>query len=76
MRIATANTCPPATVSGNRSSSRDISAARQQPEAAVGVRPFDTLQPDAVGVGVGRRCFPRSALVDERHASTGSAHCV
>ncbi len=49
-------------------------AARQQYEAAFGFRPFDDLQPDAVGVGVGRRLFPRIALIDERHASTGSAH--
>ena len=41
-----------------------------QHEAAFGFRPFDDLQPDAVGVGVGRRLFPRIALVDERHAST------
>ncbi len=43
---------------------------RQKYEAAVSVRPVDTLQPDAVGVGVGRRLFPCIALVDERHAST------
>ncbi len=41
-----------------------------QHEAAFGFRPFDDLQPDAVGVGVGRRLFPCIALVDERHAST------
>ena len=43
-------------------------AARQRHEAAFGFRPFDDLQPDGVGVGVGRRLFPRIALVDERHA--------
>ncbi len=42
-------------------------AARQQYEAAFGFRQFNDLQPDAVGVGVGRRLFPRIALVDERH---------
>ncbi len=42
-------------------------AARQRHEAAFGFRQFNDLQPDAVGVGVGRWLFPRIALVDERH---------
>ncbi|WP_299758357.1 hypothetical protein [uncultured Chloroflexus sp.] len=67
MRIATASTSPPATISGHRSSSRDISAARQQPEAAVGVQLLNDLQPDAVGVSGGRRWSPRIAVLDERH---------
>ncbi len=54
--------------------SRNDLAARQQHEAAFGFRQLNDLQPDAVGVGIGCRWFPCIALVDECHASTGSAH--
>ena len=66
--------CQPAKARHPSEASLNDPAARQQYEAAFGFRPFDDLQPDAVGVGVGRRLFPRIALIDERHASTGSAH--
>ncbi len=58
--------CQPANACHPREALLNDPAARQQHEAAVGFRQCNDLQPDAVGVGVGRWLFPRIALVDER----------
>ncbi len=67
-----AHRAPPGEASLNDPAARQRRHERveAQHEAAFGFRPFNDLQPDAVGVGVSRRLFPRIALVDERHAST------
>ena len=48
--------------------------ARQQHEAAFGVRQFDDLQPHAVRVGVRGRLLARAPLVYERHLDRLTGH--